>query len=97
MTSPATSTSSLIATGTPSSGSDSPAVEALGRAIGLGARLLGEHDPVGVELSGFRRSIRSRYASTTSRGETSPAAIIAACCAAPAKARSVASMAAHTT
>ena len=48
--SPATSVSSLIATGTPSSGRASPRAAAGVGLVGLGERALGEDDAVGVEL-----------------------------------------------
>ena len=49
VTSPATSVSSLIATGTPSSGRAVAAAAAAVGLVGLGERALGEHDAEGVE------------------------------------------------
>ena len=60
--------------------------------VGLQPRALGEHDAKRVQLPGRSRAIRSRYSSTSSREETSPAAISSACRAMPAYASSTASM-----
>ena len=89
--SPATSWSSLIATGTPYSGrpSRSPSASA-------SARARSAKTTRNALSRGFRCSMRSRHASTSSRGETSPAATISAWRATPAKTRSAASTAAKT-
>ena len=87
VTSPATSTLSLIATGTPSSGRSSPArTRAL--AWSASARAASWRTTLNAFSLGSSRSIRSRQASSSSRGVTSPARISSACRAAPAKARS---------
>ena len=67
VTQPATSISSLIATGTPCSGPGaSPAASARVPGRGLGARLVGQHLGERVQ-PGSRSPIRARAASTTSR------------------------------
>ena len=92
VTSPATSVSSLIATGTPSSGRRSPAPR---RASAWSASVSARWASTTRKAlsSGSACQMRSSDASTSSRAETSPAATRRACSAAPAKQRSVASMA----
>ena len=67
--SPATSTSSLIATGTPSSGRVVAGAAAAVGLVGLGQRALGEHDAVGVEQRVDPRDPRERRLDDLARGD----------------------------
>ena len=72
VTQPATSSSSLIATGTPCSGpSASPRASAASRAVGLDAGPSAS-TTVNALKRGFSAAIRSSAASTTARADTSP-------------------------
>ena len=84
--------SSLIATGTPSSGRVVAGAAARVGLVGLGERLLGEHDAVGVELR-VEALDAVEVGRTSSRDDTSPARDeLGLAGRSPAKARSVASM-----
>ena len=88
--SPATSMSSLTATGTPSSGRAALAgrPDCLVRGVGLGERGLGPDDPEGVGGSCVA-SIRASVRSTSARDVTSPSASARAVSARPAQRSSV--------
>ena len=86
LTSPATSTSSLIAIGTPSSGRSSPAFSRASACCGFEQGSFAEDLAKGVQLGIEGAAMRSRLSRTSSVGETSPARTISACRAAPAKA-----------
>ena len=73
--SPATSVSSLIATGTPSSGRSSPARRRASAWSASASARSAKHDAVGVELRVERARCASSVASTSSRADTSPAAM----------------------
>ena len=85
LTSPATSTSSLIAIGTPSSGRSSPALRRAS-ACSASSSAFSAKTLRKAFNCGSSRSIRTRCMWTSSVGETSPARIISAWRAAPAKA-----------
>ena len=88
---PSTSTLSLIATGTPSSGASSAPRRASAASASASAR--SPSTSVNALSFGLWRSMRSRYSSTSSREETSPERISSAWRAAPAYASSSASTA----